>query len=60
MKFLAELKNLNMRKTSSGDIEYRVQFITNNPEVLALGVLKPEQLVIVNIEKPGENEPAER
>jgi len=57
MRFLGEIKNINMRKTTSGDIEYKVVLITDNPEALALGVLKPEQLVLVDISKPDESEP---
>lgn len=55
-RFLAEIKNINMRKTSSGDIEYKIVLITNNPEVLALGILKPEQLIEVSVDKPSEHE----
>lgn len=56
-QFLAEIKTINMRKTSSGDLEYKVVLITNNPQVLALGMIKPEQLIQVTVDKPSEHEP---
>lgn len=56
-KFLAEIKTVNMRKTSSGDNEYKLVLITNNPQVLALGMIRPDQLIEITVDKPKEKEP---
>lgn len=57
LSFLAEIKQVNMRKTSSGDVEYKLVLITNNPQILSLAALKPEHLIQVDIRKPKEAEP---
>jgi hypothetical protein len=49
MKFEAEIKQIKSRKTASLDIEYTVTLTTNNPEVLSLGAISPDQLVKVEI-----------
>lgn len=56
MKFLAEIKTINMRKTSSGDLEYKVILITDKPDVLALGTIGPQELVLISVDKASESE----
>lgn len=53
MKFEAEIKQVSSRKTPSLDIEYKIVFVTNKPEVLSLGALSPESLVTVEVTPNG-------
>ncbi len=49
MEFEAEIKEVKSKKLASLDLEYRVVFTTNNPEVLSLGAVSPESLVTVKV-----------
>ena len=49
MQFIAELKKTQQLKRVSGDNEYQIVLITDNPEVLDLGKLKAETLFDVVI-----------
>ena len=53
MDFVAEIKTVKSRKTVSLDIEYTVQFITSDPNVLSLGAMSPDQTVKVKVEPNG-------
>lgn len=49
LEFKAEVKKVQSRKTSSGDMEYQVVLITNNPRILALGSLPAQTYFKVEI-----------
>ena len=49
MNFQAEIKQVQSKKTSSNDLEFRIVFVTNDPGVLALGAMSPESLVNVEV-----------
>jgi hypothetical protein len=49
MRFEAEIKEVKSKKLASLDLEYRVIFTTNNPEVLSLGAINPETMVVVEV-----------
>jgi hypothetical protein len=49
MQFIAELKKTQQLKRVSGDNEYQIVLVTDNPEVLDLGKLKAETLFDVLI-----------
>ncbi len=49
MKFEAEIKEVKSKKLASLDIEYRVVFTTNNPDVLSLGAISPESMITVEV-----------
>jgi hypothetical protein len=49
LKFDAEIKEVKSKKLASLDLEYRVIFTTNNPEVLSLGAVSPETMVTVEV-----------
>jgi len=44
MQFIAELKKTQQLKRVSGDNEYQIVLITDNPEILDLGKLKADTL----------------
>jgi hypothetical protein len=50
MQFEAEIKTTGSRKLVSNDIEYKVVFTSNNPEVLTLGAIDPQTTVKVTVE----------
>lgn len=54
--FLAEIKKTGSRKTTSGDIEYQVVLTSDDPQLMALGMVPANQLVKVAIKKPAETE----
>jgi len=53
MNFDAEIKQVKSRKTASLDIEYTVQLVTNDPNVLSLGAMSPDQTVKVEVTPNG-------
>ena len=44
MQFIAELKKTQQLKRVSGDNEYKVILVTDNPEILDLGKLRADTL----------------
>lgn len=50
--FEAEVKQVNARKLANLDVKYRVLLETNDPSVLALGVLSGDTGVKVSVEVP--------
>lgn len=52
MKFLAEIKKTSQRKAASLDNVYQVVLETDDPSILDLGKLKPDQTVEVTVEEP--------
>lgn len=49
MKFIAEIRKVEMKKTASLDAEYRVVFVTNDSSVLALGAIPTDETVEVEV-----------
>lgn len=49
MKFKAEIKQVKSQKSASLDIVYTVQFVTEDPNVLALGTLPADETVNVEV-----------
>lgn len=53
MKFSAEIKQVQSKKTTSyyitNDLEFKIVFVSNDPGVLALGAMSPDQLVNVEV-----------
>jgi hypothetical protein len=47
LKFIAEVKEVKSKKLASMDISYRVILETDDPKVLALGVLEADKLLKV-------------
>lgn len=48
--YLAEIKTISQRKTTSLDNIYQTVFVTDNPQVLDLGKLPPDTLIKVTVE----------
>lgn len=49
-RFIAEIKQVTSRKTASLDIEYKVVLVTNDPQVMNLGLIEADRLVDVVVE----------
>lgn len=49
-QFIAEIKEVKSRKTSSLDIIYRLVVESDDPSILSLGYLKPDTLIKITIE----------
>jgi hypothetical protein len=54
--FLAEIKKTGSRKTASGDIEYQIILVSDDPQLMALAMVPANQLIRVIIHKPIEND----
>jgi len=50
IEFLAEIKQTKQHKLVSLDNEYSVRFVTDDPVIMDLGKLEPDQLVRVTVE----------
>jgi len=50
LKVIAEIKEVKSFKAVSGDKIYRLVVITENPKLMALGLLDAETLIKLNIE----------
>lgn len=50
LKFTAEVKEVNAKKTASLDVLYRITLQTSEPTVLALGALEGDSLLNVTME----------
>ncbi|WP_439946497.1 hypothetical protein [Streptomyces sp. BBFR109] len=50
LKFDAEVKEVNSKKTASLDVVHKVVFYTDNPAVLALAALPGDAMVKVTVE----------
>lgn len=50
LKFTAEIKEVNSKKTASNDVGYKVVLFTDDSRVLSLGVLDGDTLVNVSVE----------
>jgi hypothetical protein len=49
MKFIAEIKKVEMHKLVSLDNEYRIVLVTNNSDIMELGKIPPDEVVEVEI-----------
>lgn len=50
IEFLAEINSINAKKTASLDITYKLELMTDDVSVLALGALDGDKMIKVNIE----------
>lgn len=50
MKFKAQVKQVQSRITASGDKEFIVKLVTENPEAFTVGLLPHDELVEVEIQ----------
>lgn len=50
VKFIAEIKEVKSRKTASNDMEYRLVVVTDDPALMALGLLDAQTLIKLSVE----------
>lgn len=50
LSFTAEIKQVNSRKTASLDIEYKIVLVSNDPALMALGMVPADATVKVVVE----------
>lgn len=50
MKFTAEVVEVKSKKAASLDIVYTIKLVTDDPSVLALGVLPADTMIDVDME----------
>lgn len=50
IEFLAEIKSVNAKKTASLDVTYKLELLTDDVSVLALGALDGDKMIKVSIE----------
>ena len=50
IEFLAEVKQVNAKKTASLDVTYKLELMTDDVSVLALGALDGDKMIKVSIE----------
>ena len=50
LEFNAEVKQVNAKKTASLDVTYKLEVLTDDVSVLALGALDGDKMIKVSIE----------
>ena len=50
LEFNAEIKSINAEKTASLDVTYKLELMTDDVSVLALGALDGDKMIKVSIE----------
>lgn len=50
LEFNAEIKSINAKKTASLDVTYKLELMTDDVSVLALGALDGDKTIKVSIE----------
>ena len=50
IEFFAEIKSINTKKTASLDVTYKLELMTDDVSVLALGALDGDKMIKVSIE----------